>query len=115
MAGVCSAACQHACQHVAQLTPPPPTNNATTTTTTAAAAAIKQHQEERTSWQLLDEEDRPKFVPAAFDSLRAVPAYADFVKERFERCLDLYLCPRVRLFSRGGRPAEGEQAWGGSG
>jgi ribosome biogenesis protein ERB1 len=22
--------------------------------------------------------------------------YADFIKERFERCLDLYLCPRVR-------------------
>ena len=25
-----------------------------------------------------------------------VPAYADFIKERFERCLDLYLCPRTR-------------------
>ena len=22
--------------------------------------------------------------------------YADFIKERFERCLDLYLCPRTR-------------------
>ncbi|PNH07892.1 Ribosome biogenesis protein BOP1 [Tetrabaena socialis] len=26
----------------------------------------------------------------------AVPAYTDFIKERFERCLDLYLCPRIR-------------------
>ncbi len=25
-----------------------------------------------------------------------MPAYANFIKERFERCLDLYLCPRVR-------------------
>lgn len=25
-----------------------------------------------------------------------VPAYASFIKERFERCLDLYLCPRTR-------------------
>ena len=25
-----------------------------------------------------------------------VPAYAEFIKERFERCLDLYLCPRTR-------------------
>ena len=23
-----------------------------------------------------------------------MPAYAGFVKERFDRCLDLYLCPR---------------------
>lgn len=54
-------------------------------------------QEEKTSWQLLDEEERPKFVPQGFDSLRAVPMYSDFIKEQFERCLDLYLCPRVCL------------------
>ena len=30
--------------------------------------------------------------PAAWQ----VPAYASFIKERFERCLDLYLCPRTR-------------------
>mmetsp|Transcript_14063 Transcript_14063/g.50498 ORF Transcript_14063/g.50498 Transcript_14063/m.50498 type:complete len:489 (+) Transcript_14063:671-2137(+) len=28
-------------------------------------------------------------------ALRAVPSYSDFVTERFQRCLDLYLCPRV--------------------
>eukprot|EP00887_Chlorella_sp_A99_P000863 scaffold5.g863.t1 len=38
----------------------------------------------------------PPFVPTGYDSLRKVPAYATFVQERFERCLDLYLCPRVR-------------------
>lgn len=54
-------------------------------------------EEERTGWQLLDEEDRPKFVPQGFDAMRRVPAYASFVQERFERCLDLYLCPRVSL------------------
>ena len=36
------------------------------------------------------------FVPRAFSCLRAVPAYSEFVRERFERCLDLYLCPRVK-------------------
>ena len=45
---------------------------------------------------LADEDDRPSFVPQAFPSLRRVPAYARFVAERFERCLDLYLCPRAR-------------------
>ncbi|GAX73046.1 hypothetical protein CEUSTIGMA_g499.t1 [Chlamydomonas eustigma] len=53
-------------------------------------------EEEQASWQLMDPEDRPKFVPQAFDSLRQVPMYGAFIKEVFERCLDLYLCPRVR-------------------
>jgi ribosome biogenesis protein ERB1 len=44
----------------------------------------------------MDPEDRPKFVPQAFTSLRHVPMYSSFIKEIFERCLDLYLCPRVR-------------------
>ncbi|PRW59011.1 ribosome biogenesis BOP1-like protein [Chlorella sorokiniana] len=53
-------------------------------------------EEEKNAAQLLDEEERPQFVPTAYDSLRRVPAYASFIKERFERCLDLYLCPRTR-------------------
>lgn len=36
------------------------------------------------------------FKPRKFDNLRSVPLYSDFVRERFERCLDLYLCPRIR-------------------
>lgn len=35
-------------------------------------------------------------MPRKFPSLRAVPAYGRFIQERFERCLDLYLCPRQR-------------------
>ena len=42
------------------------------------------------------EDDRTAFVPQSFDCLRKVPQYARGVHERFERCLDLYLCPRVR-------------------
>lgn len=33
--------------------------------------------------------------PKDFAMIRRVPAYSDFIKERFERCLDLYLCPRT--------------------
>lgn len=103
--------------------------------------AVPAVQEEKNAAQLLDEEERPQFVPTAYDSLRRVssavlcalrwqgrgtecsvvawlltwtctpasplrlhtfpaqpqvPAYASFIKERFERCLDLYLCPRTR-------------------
>eukprot|EP00850_Spirogloea_muscicola_P002471 SM000009S23600 [mRNA] locus=s9:1013105:1019315:+ [translate_table: standard] len=53
-------------------------------------------EEEVKSYQLMYEEDRPSFVPEKIDAFRKIPAYADFIKERFERCLDLYLCPRTR-------------------
>ncbi len=36
------------------------------------------------------------FIPQKYESLLDVPAYKDFVQERFTRCLDLYLCPRSR-------------------
>ncbi|EPE06835.1 eukaryotic ribosome biogenesis protein 1 [Ophiostoma piceae UAMH 11346] len=52
---------------------------------------------ERAAWEAMDPEDRETaFLPAKYDALRKVPGYGDFVKERFERCLDLYLAPRVR-------------------
>lgn len=35
------------------------------------------------------------FIPEKYDSLRQVPAYPKYIKERFQRCLDLYLCPRA--------------------
>ncbi|XP_042463099.1 ribosome biogenesis protein BOP1 homolog isoform X2 [Zingiber officinale] len=53
-------------------------------------------QEEINSYQLMFEEDRPKFIPRRFESLRNVPAYENALKETFDRCLDLYLCPRTR-------------------
>ncbi|KZZ96160.1 eukaryotic ribosome biogenesis protein 1 [Moelleriella libera RCEF 2490] len=53
--------------------------------------------EERIKWNQAEIEDREKeYLSAKFDSLRRVPGYDQFVKERFERCLDLYLAPRVR-------------------
>ncbi|CAK9147353.1 unnamed protein product [Ilex paraguariensis] len=53
-------------------------------------------QEEINSYQLMFEEDRPTFIPKRFTSLRSVPAYEKAVNESFDRCLDLYLCPRAR-------------------
>lgn len=53
--------------------------------------------EEAKAWEDTDPEEREKdYLPARFDSLRKVPGYGQLVKERFERCLDLYLAPRVR-------------------
>lgn len=52
---------------------------------------------EKEAWDEADEEDREKdFLPTNHDSLRKVPGYDKFLKEKFERCLDLYLAPRVR-------------------
>lgn len=35
------------------------------------------------------------FVPQKYNSLRQVPSYPRYMRERFLRCLDLYLCPRA--------------------
>ncbi|XP_028919139.1 ribosome biogenesis protein BOP1 [Ornithorhynchus anatinus] len=54
-------------------------------------------EEERLAWEQQEPAERKlSFVPQRFQCLRAVPAYARFIHERFERCLDLYLCPRQR-------------------
>ena len=54
-------------------------------------------EEELKEWQELDEEDRPyNFIPTAFDKIRHVPLYDKLIQERFQRCLDLYLCPRIK-------------------
>lgn len=51
---------------------------------------------EREEYEKMDPEDRPyNFLPQKFESLRKVPLYQDLIREHFERCLDLYLCPRV--------------------
>ncbi|KAG6044042.1 Ribosome biogenesis protein erb1 [Claviceps sp. Clav50 group G5] len=53
--------------------------------------------DERLAWEEAEPEEREKeYLPVRFDALRTVPGYSQFVKERFERCLDLYLAPRVR-------------------
>ena len=52
-------------------------------------------EEEKEKWERTDPEDRRQnFMPHKFGSLRKVPAFSDFIQERFQRCLDLYLCPR---------------------
>ena len=52
---------------------------------------------EKQAWESADPEDREKeYLPTRHDSLRKVPGYEKFIKERFERSLDLYLAPRVR-------------------
>ena len=54
-------------------------------------------RKEKEEWENADPVDRAKdFLPADHTALRKVPGYASFVKEKFERCLDLYLAPRVR-------------------
>lgn len=54
-------------------------------------------EEELAKWNRQEKEDRRiNFIPKKFSALRVVPAYADFIKERFERCLDMYLAPRQR-------------------
>lgn len=54
-------------------------------------------KKELKEWEQTDPEDREsEFLPNDFGSLRKVPGYENFVKEKFERCLDLYLAPRVR-------------------
>ncbi|KAF2120721.1 ribosome biogenesis protein erb1 [Lophiotrema nucula] len=54
-------------------------------------------KDEKAAWHEADEEDREKeYLPTNYEALRKVPGYERFVKEKFERCLDLYLAPRVR-------------------
>lgn len=54
-------------------------------------------KDETKVWQEADDEDREKeYLPTNHDSLRKVPGYDNFIKEKFERCLDLYLAPRIR-------------------
>ena len=54
---------------------------------------------EKASWEKATKEgDKRKlpFIPQKYSSLRKVPAWNNFIRERFERCLDLYLAPRQR-------------------
>jgi ribosome biogenesis protein ERB1 len=51
---------------------------------------------EEQSWLDTDPSDRKtNFLPKKYPALRKVPGYNKFIEERFERCLDLYLCPRI--------------------
>eukprot|EP01100_Stratorugosa_tubuloviscum_P012848 TRINITY_DN621_c0_g1_i4.p1 TRINITY_DN621_c0_g1~~TRINITY_DN621_c0_g1_i4.p1 ORF type:complete len:835 (+),score=330.60 TRINITY_DN621_c0_g1_i4:105-2609(+) len=39
--------------------------------------------------------EKNKFLPTKYNSMRDIPIYEKLIRERFERCLDLYLCPRA--------------------
>ncbi|KAL4399405.1 Ribosome biogenesis protein Erb1 [Malassezia pachydermatis] len=55
------------------------------------------NDEERAEWEAAEPEDRKiPFLPAKYASLRLVPGYDGALQERFQRCLDLYLAPRMR-------------------
>jgi ribosome biogenesis protein ERB1 len=53
--------------------------------------------EDLKKWEEMEPKDRPHghLIPKKFPNLRSVGAYKHSVREAFERCLDLYLCPRV--------------------
>ena len=54
-------------------------------------------KQEKEEWQKQDDEDRTRdYLPHDHSALRKVPGYARFLRDRMERCLDLYLAPRVR-------------------
>lgn len=49
-------------------------------------------------WESQTEEEREQFfLPQRFPNLRSVPFYKNTLRERFERCLELYMCPRQRI------------------
>ncbi|GMM53534.1 Erb1 protein [Maudiozyma humilis] len=55
------------------------------------------NDDEKKAWDETEPSEREKnFIPQKYSSLRQVPGYAESVRERFERSLDLYLAPRVR-------------------
>ncbi|KAJ1606663.1 Erb1p-like protein [Cryptosporidium canis] len=66
---------------------------------------VHEHSYNPPEEYLLDEDEISKlekdgelettFIPSKYDCLRRVPAYDKLISERFERCLDLYLCPRA--------------------
>lgn len=65
------------------------------------------NEKEVKQWKALDPEDRgSNFLPTKHNSLRQVPLYENFIQERFERCLDLYLAVRVFKDQRKTNPDE---------
>ncbi|KAK2554767.1 Ribosome biogenesis protein bop1-B [Acropora cervicornis] len=66
-------------------------------------------EEEIAAWEARDGEKKllpKKQVTSLYSSLRLVPAYNKFIRERFERCLDLYLCPRKRVMRANVKPED---------
>ena len=54
-------------------------------------------KEQEKEWRESHTEDREiEYIPRKFDALRKVEVYENTLRERFERCLDLYLAPRIK-------------------
>ncbi|XP_055624246.1 ribosome biogenesis protein BOP1 homolog [Toxorhynchites rutilus septentrionalis] len=54
-------------------------------------------EREMAEWNSHEEEPwrrKLHYIPQKYSSLREVPYYDKYIRERFLRCLDLYLCPR---------------------
>ncbi|CAD5207750.1 unnamed protein product [Bursaphelenchus xylophilus] len=52
-------------------------------------------EDEKKKYEEMEPEMRKQnFIPEKYDALRKVPFYQKFYRERFERCLDLYMAPR---------------------
>src|SRR5690606_20712840 len=44
-----------------------------------------------------DEEERQyNYIPTRYESLRNVPAYSNMIKERYQRCMDIFLAVRQK-------------------
>lgn len=57
------------------------------------------NEQEMKEWEALEDEPQKRklhFPPHKYSCLRHVPYYERYIKERFIRCLDLYLCPRAK-------------------
>jgi ribosome biogenesis protein ERB1 len=53
-------------------------------------------EDEKKQYEEMDEAERPyNFIPTKIECLRKVPLYQNLIQEHFERCLDLYMCPRM--------------------
>ncbi|KAJ3886353.1 NUC169 domain-containing protein [Lentinula edodes] len=54
-------------------------------------------EEDKRQWEETDPEDREHdYLPQKYSALRLVPGYERFIKDRFNRQLDLYMAPRVQ-------------------
>jgi len=57
---------------------------------------LMSEEEKKKKWEELDEQDRKQnFIPKDHDRLMNVGGYKNLLKETFQRCMELYICPRV--------------------
>jgi ribosome biogenesis protein ERB1 len=53
-------------------------------------------EDEKKQFDEMDETEKPyNYLPQKFDALRKVPLFENLIRDHFERCLDLFMCPRM--------------------